>query len=106
MIEVKAVLTPASMRHVGVILREGFDFLVGDVAAHSASPYAPAWPHNLCHVGLFRLSGVGSSSRLASRPQCAYRAEPPHEPLEHLDMAVGDHDGHASARDGLAWRSR
>jgi len=45
----------------------------------------PAWPHKLRHVGLFRFFGVDSSSRLASRPQCAHRAEPPHEPLEHLD---------------------
>ena len=29
-------LSPASMRHVGVILREGFDLLVGDVASHRA----------------------------------------------------------------------
>jgi hypothetical protein len=61
-------LSPASMRHVGVMLREGFDLLIGDVAAHSASRYAAAWPHNLRHGGLFRLFGVSSSSRLASRP--------------------------------------
>jgi hypothetical protein len=42
MIGVKAVLTLASRPHVGVMLREGFDFLVGGVAARRQRGPPPA----------------------------------------------------------------